>query len=129
MTTLLSPQDRQTLEADLVARRASLQRHQASHLAGQTRAEHAREVLLQDGDDAAQRDADREVDLAQGDRNVTDLAAVDAALTRLAQGRYGLCAGCGGPIALARLRLSPEATQCIACATEAERGQARSHSL
>ena len=41
------------------------------------------QVLLQDGDDAPQRDADREVDLAMSDREVVGLAAIDAALARL----------------------------------------------
>ena len=45
------------------------------------------------------------------------LADVDAALTRLAVGTYGVCTGCGGPIGPARLEARPEARECIACAS------------
>ena len=45
------------------------------------------------------------------------LADVDAALTRLAVGTYGVCTGCGGPIDPARLEARPEARECIACAS------------
>lgn len=43
------------------------------------------------------------------------LAEIDAAEDRLAQGRYGLCETCGLPIALARLEARPSARTCIAC--------------
>jgi RNA polymerase-binding transcription factor DksA len=39
-----------------------------------------------------------------------------AALARIADGTYGACAECHGPIALERLEAAPEATRCIACA-------------
>jgi RNA polymerase-binding transcription factor DksA len=45
------------------------------------------------------------------------LAAIDAALDRVALGTYGRCVSCGQPIAPARLEARPEAAQCIACAT------------
>lgn len=45
------------------------------------------------------------------------LAEVDAALGRLADGTYGVCTGCGGPIAPARLEARPAARECIACAS------------
>lgn len=129
MSPHLSPQDRQALQDALQARRASLDAQQQRHLGGRTRAEHARDVLLQDADDATQRDADREVDLALTDREVVDLAAVDAALQRLAQGGYGLCAECGQPIPVARLKLAPEALRCVACESEAERTRPRTASM
>ncbi len=44
-------------------------------------------------------------------------AEVDAALGRLADGTYGVCTGCGGPIAPARLEARPAARECIACAS------------
>ena len=44
------------------------------------------------------------------------LADVDAALARRAEGRYGICEGCGRPIAPERLAVRPSARTCIDCA-------------
>jgi RNA polymerase-binding protein DksA len=44
------------------------------------------------------------------------LAAIDAAMRRLAEGSYGNCAACGQPIGAARLAARPVATTCIDCA-------------
>jgi len=44
------------------------------------------------------------------------LAAIEAALRRLADGSYGVCERCGRPIGAARLAARPAATTCIACA-------------
>jgi RNA polymerase-binding protein DksA len=45
-----------------------------------------------------------------------DIKAVDAALDRVANGTYGVCARCGRPIGADRLRARPTAELCIACA-------------
>ena len=44
------------------------------------------------------------------------LVEIDAALTRLDQGTYGVCERCGGPIAPGRLEARPTARTCITCA-------------
>jgi len=44
------------------------------------------------------------------------VAAADAALARLAAGRYGVCERCGQPIGAGRLEARPAATTCIRCA-------------
>ncbi|MCD5309919.1 TraR/DksA family transcriptional regulator [Kineosporia babensis] len=44
------------------------------------------------------------------------LARIDQAQAELQAGRYGVCAGCGEPIAVARLEARPLATHCISCA-------------
>jgi DnaK suppressor protein len=44
------------------------------------------------------------------------LVEIDAALTRMAEGRYGLCKTCGNEIALGRLQVRPQAALCISCA-------------
>ncbi|WP_018411914.1 TraR/DksA family transcriptional regulator [Methyloversatilis thermotolerans] len=98
-------------------------------LAGVSRAEHAREVLLQDGDDAPQRSSEREVDLALTDIETVELNALDAALQRMAEGRYGLCEDCGTDIPAARLAAEPEASLCIDCQRARERGRAHGASL
>lgn len=45
------------------------------------------------------------------------LAAVQRAQAKLAEGTYGVCDGCGQPIAAARLEALPWASKCIACAS------------
>jgi DnaK suppressor protein len=44
------------------------------------------------------------------------VAAFDAALERLAEGRYGICDRCGRPIGKDRLAARPVARTCIECA-------------
>jgi DnaK suppressor protein len=50
-----------------------------------------------------------------GSLEITE-ARVARALEKLADGSYGVCDGCGAPIAPARLRAAPESVLCIACA-------------
>ncbi|HYH35589.1 MAG TPA: TraR/DksA C4-type zinc finger protein [Nocardioides sp.] len=45
------------------------------------------------------------------------LAEIDAALARVAAGRYGVCERCGGPVAAERLEARPTARTCITCAS------------
>ncbi|MBD8870592.1 TraR/DksA family transcriptional regulator [Nocardioides donggukensis] len=44
------------------------------------------------------------------------LAEVDAAAARVADGSWGVCQGCGRPIAAERLEARPTATRCVTCA-------------
>jgi DnaK suppressor protein len=44
------------------------------------------------------------------------LAEIEAAMVRLADGSYGQCDGCGGPIGAERLSARPTASTCIGCA-------------
>ena len=44
------------------------------------------------------------------------VAAIDAALERLAEGRYGVCDQCGRPIGEDRLAARPAARTCVECA-------------
>ncbi len=55
------------------------------------------------------------------DQTREHLSQVDAALRRLAEGRYGQCERCGQPIAAGRLEARPTATLCIRCASQATR--------
>jgi RNA polymerase-binding transcription factor DksA len=48
------------------------------------------------------------------------VAAIRAALTRMAVGTYGICATCEEPIALRRLAALPYTAQCLECAAQAE---------
>jgi DnaK suppressor protein len=48
-------------------------------------------------------------------------AAIEAALRRLADGRYGVCERCGQPIGADRLAARPTALTCINCAARGSR--------
>jgi DnaK suppressor protein len=55
-------------------------------------------------------------------RAETDLAAVDDALRRVAEGTYGMCERCGRAIPAARLEALPAAPTCVSCAGDGRRG-------
>ena len=115
------------LELALQQRLTQLDRRLSEHLGGSTRAEHASAVLAQDGDDAPQRNPERELDLAIGDRDTVALGEVSAALARLrhtAAGRYGLCADCDAEIPFDRLKVEPWARRCVPCQTAHENASA-----
>lgn len=46
-----------------------------------------------------------------------ELAQVEASLTRVADGTYGVCESCGRDIPVERLEVRPHATMCVACAS------------
>jgi CBS domain-containing protein/RNA polymerase-binding transcription factor DksA len=73
--------------------------------------------------DAADRGAEqRDVDVLErfDERSARRLEALDRALDHAAQGRLGVCDGCGGTIPRARVRALPGTTLCVACARAAE---------
>jgi DnaK suppressor protein len=125
MSTHLTARQRARLRAALTRRQHELEQQIAQQLGGGSRSDHARELLLQDGDDAPARDADREVDLARSDQDIGELRAANEALARLRGADYGLCGDCGAEIPFERLQHNPQALRCVACqsAFEARRGQ------
>ena len=52
---------------------------------------------------------------AETRRDMRELQELDAALTRLADGTYGVCLDCGDDIPIERLRVNPGAKRCIRC--------------
>ena len=62
-----------------------------------------------------------DVGLAEIDRDLDELRAIDAALLRVADGSYGVCEACDKPIDVRRLNLTPQALRCIDCQTIFER--------
>lgn len=81
---------------------------------------------LEDTDDWAVADAMQGYDIAMVARDVAEMAEVERALRRLADGSYGRCIDCDQPIPVARLNAYPAAARCIRCQEAAERraGQA-----
>lgn len=63
-------------------------------------------------------DAMQQQEMAQAEtrRRTSDLARIEMALNRIAEGEYGWCADCGEAIAYRRLEIDPAAHLCIACA-------------
>lgn len=120
MNAPLDKAQRDDLRDQLMKRREVLLATLALHQNGASRAQHARDVLLQDGDDSPQRDADREVDLAFTDHERHELAEIGAALQRLDDGVYGTCTDCGVDIPVARLQVQPQAQRCVDCESRQE---------
>jgi len=127
MSTYLTAGQRALMEAALMQRQRELERQIAQQLDGGSRPEHAREVLLQDGDDAPARDADREVDLARSDREFDQLRAVNDALARVHKPEYGICRDCSAAIPFDRLQNNPQALRCVACQSKFEAALDRPH--
>jgi DnaK suppressor protein len=115
MSTILNTPERQALEAALRDRQQALTQELDTHQGGQSRVDHAHDLLEQDGDDAPQRDADREVDMARSDRVNQELGLISRALQRLYQPDFGTCADCGDAIAEQRLAIEPWAERCVRC--------------
>jgi DnaK suppressor protein len=79
----------------------------------------------EDTDDDATASAMRDADVSALAWAARELALIDAACARLADGSYGACVDCGDPIAQQRLLASPEAARCASCQQQFER--IRSH--
>jgi len=120
MTSHLTTGQRALLQAELELRQSRLSQQLATHQEGRTRAEHARDVLERDYDDAPQRAMDREVDMALSDIEVQELGLIGRALKRLDGDDFGLCTVCGAEIPFDRLKVEPHAERCVACATKFE---------
>ncbi|MHB9293751.1 putative RNA polymerase-binding transcription factor DksA [Hollandina sp. SP2] len=71
--------------------------------------------------DSAADDIDRKMIEAIGSQELKRLKLIDSALTRIQQGKYGLCMKCGKRIPQDRLEAIPYALMCIDCKTAEER--------
>ena len=85
----------------------------------------ANQSKLSDADALADETA--EMDLAMLIRDNQELQDIDAALARIADRSYGICADCGSEIGRARLKAYPMAKRCLPCQEKKEslHGQAR----
>lgn len=62
-----------------------------------------------------------DINLAEVDRDIIELREVDAALQRLTDGSYGVCATCNEAIEHTRLKVNPSAARCLSCQSAFER--------
>ena len=71
--------------------------------------------------DVASDDNDRKMIEAIGAQELKRLRMIDSALTRIKQGKYGLCIKCGKKIPHPRLEALPYALMCVECKAADER--------
>lgn len=102
--------DQQARKEALQQRLAALQGRLANIKKDVTR-EHSGDSAEQ----AQERENDEVVD-AIGNETAQSIRDVTAALERISDGSYGICADCGELIGEARLEVVPEATCCVKCA-------------
>ncbi|WP_077801544.1 TraR/DksA family transcriptional regulator [Streptomyces sp. JHA26] len=108
--TRLSPEDLAVLRDNLLEQRLFRQEQLRQIMAVPSRA-----------DDGSAGQTEVRVRLAASARMV--LADVEAALDRMAEGRYGSCRLCRRPIARERLMIVPQARYCARCQQVREAGR------
>lgn len=105
------------------ARQALLTRIAQQRGGAVSRVDMAAEHDVRASDARAQATTEISEEFAMNEHETAELAAIDAALERLAQGLYGQCTDCGVDIPQARLQAYPMALRCIACQTQAEKAR------
>lgn len=78
---------------------------------------------MEDTDDWAAADAMAAHDITLVSRDLAELANVEQALARLADGSYGECVDCGSAIPYPRLAAYPTAQRCVGCQEADEKRQ------
>jgi DnaK suppressor protein len=84
------------------------------------RAAAVNEIEASPADNASARTLNELVSEA-AEHNAAQLRIVKHALTKFADGSYGVCENCGEQIGLSRLNARPEARLCIVCQTRTEK--------
>jgi RNA polymerase-binding protein DksA len=117
----LTIEQRETLQSWLTFRAAVLRREIAAALRRSgNEAAIGLSNHLEEIDDEAVADLESSIEIAEIERDVRELRAVELALGRLHEPDYGICEDCGSDIPFSRLSVSPTATRCVACQTRAE---------
>lgn len=117
MTSPDLPSLQRTAKAWLTRREAELRVEIGTAMKLEAGREH--EVL--DQKDEADEKAMGDVASAEVERDLAELRAVQAALKRLDEGRWGQCQDCEEPIDPRRLEVQPAALRCAACQAARER--------
>lgn len=122
----LTPEQTQELQAVVEKRRTVLLAEFSRDL-GKMRADRLVDLAGPAADPGDESVASLISDLDQADasRDLLELRMLDTAHTRMADGSYGTCIGCGADIDFARLRANPGAERCIDCQTLFEKTHAQ----
>ena len=78
---------------------------------------------IQDIGDEAANIYNKQILLSLSENERVRLQEVDEALDRIANGTYGTCEECGGPISLKQLEVRPVAKYCVPCLMNLEKGK------
>lgn len=112
------------IHQQLLAQRESLRRSLVEDL-------HAAEVHdegVGDEGDAALDGAQTEINSQLAALESRELSQIEHAIQQIRDGHYGICAGCGDRISLARLKALPFTTSCIKCQRQDEVREGGQHS-
>jgi len=113
----MNPRVREALTQELIRQRAVLVGEVADTEADLQALTEDRET---EWEERAQEEREVQLLAQFDDREKHEIAEIDAALRRLAEDTYGICEGCGEPIAEARLQALPVTRFCMACARAQE---------
>lgn len=118
----LSPVQKQQIAEALANRRAALCAEIQSELK-RSGHEHFADLAgeVADAGDSSVADMLVDHDIAVVQRQVEELAQVEAAQKRVSVEDFGDCEECGAEIGLSRLLVVPQATRCIACQGQHEK--------
>ena len=118
----MSTPEPSTFQTLLTQQRADLLKQLRTLRGGDVgRAEASAEHFARSQDSDAQMATARDLELALDEHETQELAAIDAALARIAAGTYGQCVDCGADIAPQRLQAAPAAARCIGCQERLEK--------
>lgn len=109
----LTIEQRERLQKDLQALASRLRSEIAAH---RKLANHSQET-----DDDAVADLEGDLDIAELERDAQELEAVEAALKRIHEPGFGVCADCEEEIPFTRLAASPASARCVPCQAKHER--------
>jgi RNA polymerase-binding protein DksA len=113
----MNPIVRDALAQELIRQRAVLVGEVADTEADLHTLAEDREIELEE---RAQEEREARLLVQFDDREKHEIAEIDAALRRLAEGIYGTCERCGDSITEARLQALPATRFCVACAQAQE---------
>lgn len=109
-----------------LAQRVSELRGQIAEMTGRAEDEPFRAIAGEVGNSGDESTASSLIDTERAEisRDVGELRAIEAALSRIDSGKYGLCLDCEERIDGTRLGAQPTALRCVPCQTRFEKSHA-----
>lgn len=115
MSDTLTPAVLDELRARLDARESELRLQVQDARLEREEGHTANQGVVADRGDEANQHVQAGIAHLERERDLQELADIEEARRRMAEGTYGECIDCGREIALQRLRAQPSSLRCIAC--------------